>query len=146
VSTTDNNKRYPNFFAYGEGYASSTPGVIISPLGAFEVTLADSSSSNWSAWMTPNYAVWLAQGLDEDYTISVYGLDGTLLQETNLGISSNPNNEVIGDRVWLSLDVDGIRKMWMINGSEIQYNETITSDEANSYLYLESNDWQWDDC
>jgi hypothetical protein len=146
VSTTDNNKRYPNFFAYGEGGGSSNQGVIISPLGAFEVTLADSSGQDWSSWMTPNYAIWLAKNNEGIYTISVYGLDGTLLQETNLGISSSPNSSIVGDRVWLALDVDGIRKMWMINGSEIQYNETITSDEANNYLYREPNDWVWDDC
>lgn len=146
VSTNDNNKYYPNFFAYGEGYASSTPGVIISPLGAFEVTLADSNSGNWNSWMTPNYAVWLAKNGENIYTVSVYGLDGTLLQETNLGVDTISNNEVAGDRIWLASHIDGVYKMWMINGSEIQYNETITSDEANSYLYREPNDWPWDDC
>jgi hypothetical protein len=146
VSTSDNNKYYPNFFAYGEGYSNSTSGVIISPLGASEVTLADSSGGSWNAWMTPNYAVWLAQNSGGIYTVSVYGLDGTLLQETNLGIGSNPNSEVIGDRVFLDLNVDDVHKMWMINGSEIQTNETITSDEADDYLYLEPNDWPWSDC
>lgn len=146
VSTTDNNKYYPNFFAYGEGYANSTPGVIISPLGAFEVTLADSNSGNWNSWMTPNYAVWLAKNGENIYTVSVYGLDGTLLQETNLGVDTISNNDVIGDRVWLASHIDGVYKMWMINGGEIQYNETITSSEANEYLYREANDWAYDNC
>jgi hypothetical protein len=145
---SENGEDYSNFFAYGEGYQTETPGVIVSANGtSSEITLADSSyNGSWSSWMTPNYAVWLAQGADTTYTISTYSLDGTLLRHTNLGVTSIQDTHSVGDRVLIAANVDGARRVWMVNGSEIQYTDAITESEWDNYNYREANDWPFDDC
>lgn len=146
LNVTDGSE-YSNFFAYGEGYQSETPAIIIGKdTVSEEITLSDSSSGNYSSWITPNYAVWLARPYDGNYLISVYALDGTLLQQTDLGITSTSNTYAIGDRILITSIVDEKYKMWMIKGSEIQYNESITESEYNNWLYTQSNDWNWNDC
>ncbi len=144
---SEDGSNYSNFFAYGEGYTSSTPGIIISKNGVSpEITLADSSYGNWSGRITPNYAVWFAQNSSGIYTISVYALDGTLLQHTNLGVGSYDNFNTVGDRVYFTANVEGYYRTWMINGSEVQYVDSITESEANDYNFREFNDWPYDDC
>jgi hypothetical protein len=144
---SENGEDYANFFAYGEGWGVSTPAVIVSANGtSSEISLADSRGENWSSWMTPNYAIWLAKNVEGYWTISVYSLDGTLLQHTNLGVESIENTNIVGDRVRIGVYVNEAYRMWMVNGSEIQYTDIISASEQDNYLYSESNDWPFDDC
>jgi hypothetical protein len=146
-TNSEDNTLYPNFFAYGEGYTTATPASIVSANGiSTEITLADSSSGTWNSWVMPNQAVWLAKNGDNIYTITVYKLDGTLLQHVNLGVDTINNSFVLGDRIWLQSIVGDYSKMWMLSGSEIEYTEAITSSEQNNWSYVISNDWTFGDC
>ena len=144
---SENSEYYSNFFAYGEGWGITTPAVIVSSNGtSAEIDLADTRGEDWRSFMTPNYAVWLAKNVEGYWTVSVYSLDGTLLQQAELGDINFSDYGAIGDRIFVYAYIDDVYRTWMIDGDSIQYVDSITSNEANNYIYTESNDWTFNDC